>query len=132
LKEDLVSARPCVTIGLPVWNGEHYLAGCIEALLAQTFQDYELIISDNGSTDRTGEICLEYAARDHRIRYVRQPENRGPFINYNFLLDEAQGEFFMWAPVDDRWSLHRRTSQNPGRERRLRGSAGRLAHYRPR
>jgi len=104
LNTDVSPNRPSVTIGLPVWNGEHYLPGCIDALLAQTYQDYELIISDNGSTDRTGEICLEYAARDPRIRYVRQPVNMGPFKNYNYLLDEAKGEYFMWAPVDDRWS----------------------------
>ena len=75
----------------------------LDALLAQTFTDFELIISDNASTDRTEEICREYAAKDRRIRYVRQETNRGATANFQYVLDEAVGEYFMWAAHDDWW-----------------------------
>jgi glycosyltransferase involved in cell wall biosynthesis len=92
---------PTVSIGLPVYNGERYLRDSIEALLAQTFTDFELIISDNASTDSTAEICREYAAQDPRIRYVRQPNNIGAAPNHNFVASEARGRFFKWASHDD-------------------------------
>ncbi len=92
---------PKVSIGMPVYNGEKEIRGALNCLLAQTFTDFELIISDNGSTDCTGDICLEYAADDSRIRYVRQPENRGVSFNLQFVLDEARGEYFTWAACDD-------------------------------
>jgi len=88
-------------IGLPVYNGENYLAESIEALLGQTYSDYELIISDNASTDGTEEICRHYAARDSRIRYIRQAHNIGCAPNHNFVLDEWHGELFKWASHDD-------------------------------
>jgi glycosyltransferase involved in cell wall biosynthesis len=92
---------PKVSIGMPVYNGEKDIRGALDCLLAQTFADFELIISDNGSTDCTGAICLEYAANDPRIRYIRQPENRGVSFNLQFVLDEARGEYFTWAACDD-------------------------------
>jgi glycosyltransferase involved in cell wall biosynthesis len=64
---------PRVRIGLPAYNGERHLPAALDSLLAQTYGDFELIISDNASTDRTEEICREYAARDSRIRYHRSP-----------------------------------------------------------
>lgn len=96
---------PKVSIGMPVYNGEKDIRGALNCLLAQTFADFELIISDNGSTDCTGAICLEYAASDSRIRYLRQPDNRGVSFNLQFVLDEAQGEYFTWAACDDRRSV---------------------------
>lgn len=95
---------PKVSIGMPVYNGESFIHEALNSLLAQSFADFELIISDNGSTDATEAICKEYAAKDTRIRYVRQSENRGAFANFQFVLDEAVGEYFMWAAADDRWS----------------------------
>lgn len=92
---------PKVSIGMPVYNGEETICQALDSLLAQTFTDFELIISDDASTDRTGEICLEYAKKDPRIRYVRQPENRGANFNFQFVLDKARGEYFMWAAQDD-------------------------------
>jgi glycosyltransferase involved in cell wall biosynthesis len=92
---------PRVSIGMPVYNGETFIRKALDSLLAQTFTNFELIISDNGSTDGTEAICREYAARDCRIRYVRQPENRGGLFNFHFVLDEAAGEYFMWAAHDD-------------------------------
>ena len=90
---------------MPVYNGEPFIREALDSLLAQTFTDFELIISDNASTDATKAICLEYAARDARVHYVRQPENRGALANFQFALDEAAGEYFMWAAADDVWDL---------------------------
>lgn len=92
---------PRVSVGVPVYNGEAYLRECLESLLAQDFEDYELIISDNGSTDGTEEICRDYAARDTRIRYLREPENRGGSWNFNRLPYLARGEYFRWSCHDD-------------------------------
>ena len=93
---------PKVSIGMPVFNGEPFIREALDSLLAQTFTNFELIISDNASTDGTEAICREYAACDARIRYVRQPENRGALSNFQFVLDAARGEYFMWAAHDDR------------------------------
>ncbi|HEU5469733.1 MAG TPA: glycosyltransferase family 2 protein [Actinophytocola sp.] len=92
---------PRLSIGLPVYNGENYLAQSIESLLAQSYRDFELIISDNASTDGTAEICRHYAAEDSRIRYIRQPHNIGAAPNHNFVVQEARGELFKWAAHDD-------------------------------
>jgi len=99
-----VSRPPRVTIGLPVHNGERYVAEALDALLAQTFRDFELIISDNASTDRTPEICRACAARDPRIRYERLEANIGGFRNHNRLVASARGEYFTWAAHDDLWN----------------------------
>jgi glycosyltransferase involved in cell wall biosynthesis len=90
-----------VSIGLPVYNGQKYLSVAIDSVLAQTYRNFELIISDNGSTDRTQEICESYAARDSRIKYFRHPVNRGAGFNYNFVFREASGEYFKWLAHDD-------------------------------
>jgi glycosyltransferase involved in cell wall biosynthesis len=92
---------PRLSIGLPVYNGERYLGEALDALLAQSFTDFELIISDNASTDRTEEICRRYLARDGRIRYFRQPVNLGAAPNHNFVARQARGEYFKWASHDD-------------------------------
>ena len=90
---------------MPVYNGAKYIRAAVDSLLAQTFADFELIISDNASTDGTETICREYAARDRRVRYTRQNENYGPFLNFKFVMDKAFGEYFMWAAADDVWDL---------------------------
>ena len=92
---------PIVSIGVPVYNGEKTLKGTLDSLLGQSFTDFELIISDNGSLDRTGAICLEYARNDQRIRYVRQPANIGAALNFKFVFDQARAPYFMWAACDD-------------------------------
>ena len=89
---------------MPVYNGELFIREALDSLLAQTFTDFELIISDNCSTDGTEAICREYADKDSRIRYVRQAENRGATANFKFVFDEAVGEYFMWAAADDIWN----------------------------
>lgn len=92
---------PRVSIGLPVYNGEQFLAQTLDALLAQTYKDFELIISDNASTDGTEKICRAYAAQDSRIRYIRQPENLGASANYNYTFEVARGAYFKWSAADD-------------------------------
>lgn len=94
-------SSPRVTIGVPVWNGARHLGECLDSLLAQTYDDIEIVISDNASTDRTAEICLAYCARDERVSYHRQPRNVGAAANYNFLVGQARGELFKWAAHDD-------------------------------
>ena len=95
---------PRLTIGLPVYNGRSYLSEALDALLDQTYTDFELIISDNASTDGTEEICRRYVAMDPRIRYIRQPRNIGAAPNHNVVVNEARGELFKWAAHDDLYS----------------------------
>jgi glycosyltransferase involved in cell wall biosynthesis len=94
-------SRPLISIGMPVYNCEAYLRQALNSLLKQTYQDLELIISDNASTDGTANICAEYASRDKRIRYIRQPHNIGAPRNWNAVVYEARGEFFKWASGND-------------------------------
>jgi glycosyltransferase involved in cell wall biosynthesis len=92
-----------VSIGMPVYNAEKYLQGALDSLLAQDYDDFELLISDNASTDRTQEICQEYATRDQRVRYQRNSRNIGAVDNFNRVLEQARGKYFMWAAHDDLW-----------------------------
>ncbi len=94
-------ALPTVSIGLPVYNRENFIGKTLDSLLAQTFTDFEIIISDNGSTDGTEQICRDYAQRDSRIRYIRQPKNLGLLGNFNFVMKAARGKYFMWTASDD-------------------------------
>lgn len=96
-----MTSVPRLSIGLPVYNGEEYLAESFDALLGQSFRDFELIVSDNASTDGTEAICRRYAQLDSRIRYLRQPRNIGAAPNHNLVLAEARGELFKWASHDD-------------------------------
>jgi glycosyltransferase involved in cell wall biosynthesis len=96
-----VTDIPKLSIGLPVYNGRRYLGEALDSLLAQSFTDFELIISDNASTDDTEEICRRFAAEDRRIRYIRQPRNIGANPNHNFVVREARGEYFKFAAHDD-------------------------------
>ena len=92
-----------MSIGLPVFNGGNYLKVAIESLLRQSHDSFELIISDNNSTDKTSEICKKYFKIDRRIRYYRQSINIGAIDNFNYVLSKAKGKYFMWAAHDDRW-----------------------------
>jgi len=96
-----MTATPRLSVGLPVYNGATYLSQSIEALLGQSFADFELIISDNASTDETAAICQHYAALDKRIRYYRQPRNVGLAPNHNFAVEQAGADLFKWASNDD-------------------------------
>lgn len=95
-----------VSIGMPVFNGGLYLSESIDSLLGQTYENIELIISDNASTDRTEEICRDYAKRDSRIRYIRNDVNVGASDNYNAVFRSAGGKFFKWASCNDICDKH--------------------------
>lgn len=97
-------AAPRVSIGMPVYNGERFIQKAVNSLLEQTMPDFELIISDNASTDRTEAICRAYENQDARIKYIRQSTNLGAGVNFRFVLEEAIGQYFMWAASDDCWS----------------------------
>lgn len=92
---------PRVSIGLPVFNGENYLEEALDSLLAQTCSDFEIVISDNASTDRTEEICRAYLAKDRRIRYYRSEKNFGAAWNFNRVFALSSGEYFKWSAHDD-------------------------------
>jgi glycosyltransferase involved in cell wall biosynthesis len=95
------SGAPKVSIGLPVYNGERYLAETIESILAQTYENFELIISDNCSTDGSREICRHYVERDSRVRFFPSDVNKGWAGNYCRVFELARGPYFRWAPSDD-------------------------------
>lgn len=97
-------SNPRVTVGLCVYNGERYLRGAIESLLAQDHPSFELLVSDNASQDGTEAICREYAARDPRVRYSRNAENIGAPRNFHHVFRISRGEFFCWAAHDDYWA----------------------------
>jgi len=94
---------PKVAVGLPVYNGDKYLNLAIDALLAQTYPNLELIISSNASTDGTDEICEKYARADKRIRFYRNDSNIGAARNFNRVFELSSGKYFMWASHDDIW-----------------------------
>jgi glycosyltransferase involved in cell wall biosynthesis len=93
--------KSIVSIGLPVFNGADYIKQAIDSILAQTYTNFELIISDNASTDKTQQICLDYAKRDKRIRYYRNKENIGAAANFNRVFLLSSGKYFKWAAHDD-------------------------------
>ena len=92
---------PKVSLGLPVYNGDNYLEEAIQTALTQTYTDFELIISDNASTDQTQAICEKFAAQDRRIRYYRVETNYGAAWNFNRVLQLARGKYFKWIAHDD-------------------------------
>jgi glycosyltransferase involved in cell wall biosynthesis len=98
---DANAGHPKVSIGMPVYNAEAYLSHALDAVLAQTFFDFELIVSDNGSTDRTAEIGRAYAAVDSRVHYERCDSATSTAGNYNRVVELASGEYFKWAAADD-------------------------------
>ena len=102
-KEHEIKQIPLVSIGMPVYNGGKYLKEALDSILSQSFTNFELIISDNYSTDETSKICNEYVNKDSRIKYIRQKKNIGVFENFRFVFEGARGKFFMWAAHDDFW-----------------------------
>jgi len=95
------TASPKVCIGLPVYNGGRYLRRAIESILSQTYQDLELVISDNGSIDKTQEICESFRSADPRVRYYRSPVNNGAMWNFNRCVELSSGKYFKWHAHDD-------------------------------
>lgn len=92
---------PRITIGLPVRNGEPYLAAAIESILGQTMGDLCLVVSDNASTDGTPDIVAEAAAADRRVQALRNTVDLAANPNYNRLLAHVRGPYFKWAAADD-------------------------------
>ena len=99
--ESAAANPPRVTVGLPVYNGASFLCETLDSILNQTFRDFEVVISDNASDDETPSICQEYAQHDSRIRVIRHSRNRGSTANFQFVLSEARGEYFIWVAADD-------------------------------
>ena len=91
-----------LTIGIPVYNGEKFLEEKITSILNQDFVDFELIISDNASTDSTKEICSKFATNDKRVKFFSHKKNLGAIWNFDFILKKAKGEYFMWTATDDK------------------------------
>jgi glycosyltransferase involved in cell wall biosynthesis len=100
-KTGVKSAETRVSIGLPVYNGERYLAQTLDSVLRQTYTDFVLYIADNASTDGTEAICRDYASRDARIHYIRNPVNVGAAANYTRCFTPATSEYFRWQNADD-------------------------------
>jgi glycosyltransferase involved in cell wall biosynthesis len=94
-------SSPRVSLGLPVYNGENFIAEAIQSILDQDFPDFELIITDNASTDRTAEICQAFASGDARIRYFRNERNLGAGANFNRAFALSCGTYFKWCAHDD-------------------------------
>ena len=90
-----------LSIGLPVRNGQRYLAEAVRAILSQTYDRFELIISDNASEDGSREICREFERKDERVRYFRHRADQGASRNFNFTVEQARGPYFKWASHDD-------------------------------
>jgi glycosyltransferase involved in cell wall biosynthesis len=97
----MAEQSPKISIGLPVYNGEKYLRVALDSILLQDYTDFELIVSDNASSDSTQAICLEYAAKDDRIRYYRSEVNIGASGNFARVVNLARGEYFKWMAHDD-------------------------------
>lgn len=96
-----MSRIPLLTVGLPVFNGQAYLAQALDSLLGQSFTDFQLVVSDNASTDATAELCLAYARRDPRILYTRTDRNIGAGPNFNRVFAFCRSPYFKWAAHDD-------------------------------
>jgi glycosyltransferase involved in cell wall biosynthesis len=95
------SGVPLVSIGMPVYNGERFVRQALESILIQDYGNFELIISDNASTDATSKICRRYADRDARVRYVRNETNLGASPNHKRVFEMGTGDYFKWAAHDD-------------------------------
>ena len=99
----MIDSKPLISIGMAVYNGERYVRQALDSLLAQDYVNFELIISDNASTDKTQDICLEYESKDKRIRYYQNQTNVGALRNFDRVFELSSGEYFMWACHDDYW-----------------------------
>ena len=98
---DKNNCNPKLSIGIPVFNGEKFLRQCLDSLISQTFTDFELIISDNASDDKTSDICKSYTGKFKNFRYIKHEKNMGMKWNFNFVLQQANCDYFLWVAVDD-------------------------------
>jgi len=93
-----------ITIGIPVYNSAQFIKKHIESISLQTFQNFTIIISDNGSTDKTSEICQQLSEIDDRIVFFKHEKNKGAYWNFNFIVNHSKTKYFVMAAPDDIWS----------------------------
>lgn len=98
--------QPLVTVAVPVYNEEKFIRETLDSVINQDYKNIEILISDNASSDGTSSICLEYAEKDHRIRYHRHQENTGAANNFYLLANKARGKYFAWMSGHDKWSTN--------------------------
>jgi glycosyltransferase involved in cell wall biosynthesis len=99
--------NPLVSVGIPTYNRPEGLRRTLQCITGQTYENLEIIVSDNCSPGpETEDVVREFVLRDSRIKYFRQEENQGPTFNLKFVLEKANGEYFMWAADDDEWESH--------------------------
>ena len=116
----MASALPLVSIGMPVFNTEKTITRALDSLLAQTYPNFEIIVSDNYSTDKTAQICKVYAQKDNRIKLSINKKNLGIIANFRIVQKKAKGKYFFWAAGDDFWkpgfirTLVNELEANPG------------------
>ena len=100
----MMDSKSLVSVGIPTYNHPQGLRRTLECITGQTYENLEIIISDNCSPDpETEAVAHEFMEKDSRIQYFRQPENKGAWPNFEFVLEKATGEYFMWAADDDEW-----------------------------
>src|SRR5574341_1547883 len=98
---------PLVSVGIPTYNRPEGLRHTLECMINQTYPNLEIIVSNNASPDPEVEaVAQEFIKSDPRVRYYRQPENKGSMFNFSFVFNQAQGDYFMWAADDDRWAVN--------------------------
>lgn len=126
-----MSSQTKVSIGMPVFNAELTIRKSIDSLLSQTFKNFELIISDNKSTDSTRLICEEYAKKDNRISFFPQKRNIGAVLNFLFVLEHAKNEYFMWAASDDWWlpTFLEKNVNELNKNKKLVGSISKIKYF---
>ena len=95
-----MSENPLITVGIPVFNGEKFLKKRFDSILNQTYKNLEVIISDNASTDNTSTLCEEFLRKEKNTHYYRQKKNVGSLENFNYLIKNAKGKYFVFAAVD--------------------------------
>jgi len=95
--------NPLVTVGIPVFNGEKFMKRRLDSILNQTYQNFQILISDNESNDLTSKICGDYQKKENKIKYYRQQKNLGFVKNFNYLIKNTQTKYFVMAAVDDLW-----------------------------
>jgi glycosyltransferase involved in cell wall biosynthesis len=95
--------EPLVSIGMPVYNGESYIAEALTSLLNQNYTNFEIFISNNASKDSTASICEEFLNKDYRVKYYCQSTTLKPMQNFEFVFNQSRGSLFMWAAADDLW-----------------------------
>ena len=95
--------NPLVTVGIPVFNGEKFMKRRLDSILNQTYQNFQILISDNESSDLTSKICEDYQKKENKIKYYRQQKNLGFVKNFNYLIKNTQTKYFVMAAVDDLW-----------------------------